>query len=81
MAVKKIRARIKTVVASSGSAEEAKKKLMIVQNKDKTGRRGKLRKKVTLLGYREIKQKVVMEREQEKYRGQKELMNVERREN
>jgi hypothetical protein len=81
LAVKKIRARIKTVVASSGSAEEAKKKLMIVQNKDKTGRRGKLRKKVTLLGYREIKQKVVMEREQEKYRGQKELMNVERREN
>jgi hypothetical protein len=49
---------------------------MIVHNREKTGRRGKRRKKVTLLGYR-----VVMEREQEKYRGQKELMNVERREN
>jgi hypothetical protein len=31
------------------------------------GRRGKLRKKVTLLGYGEIRQKVVMERQQEKY--------------
>jgi hypothetical protein len=41
---KKVRARIKTVVASSGSAEEVKKILLIVHNKEKKGRRGKLRK-------------------------------------
>jgi hypothetical protein len=39
LAVKKVRARIKTVVASSGSAEEGKKRLMIVHNKEKKGRR------------------------------------------
>jgi hypothetical protein len=33
----KVRARIKTVVASSGSAEEVKKRLMIVHNKEKKG--------------------------------------------
>jgi hypothetical protein len=70
---KKIRARIKTVVASSGSAEEVKKKLMIVHNEEKKGRRGKLRKKVMLLGYREIRQKVVMEKQKEKYRKAKRI--------
>jgi hypothetical protein len=41
---RKVRARIKTVVASSGSAEEVRKKLVIVHNKEKKGRRGILKK-------------------------------------
>ncbi len=37
-------AKIKTVVASSGSAEEVRKKLLIVHKTEKKGRRGILRK-------------------------------------
>jgi hypothetical protein len=54
---RKVRARIKTVVASSGSAEETRKKLLIVHNKEKKGRTGILRKgSHYYCRYREIRQ-------------------------
>jgi hypothetical protein len=74
---RKIRARTKTIAASSGSAEEVRKKLMIVHNKEKKGMRLKLRKKVTLLGYREIRYTVGSnERQQEKYRKAKKYIFI-----
>ncbi len=66
---KKIRVKIKAVIASSASAKrEVEKTCMIVHDKEKGRKEGIAEEKATLQGQREIRQKVLMERQQEKYR-------------
>ncbi len=49
---------------------------MIVREKEKEERRGKLRKTTMLLGHREVRQKVLMRGKQERYMKAKRVDNM-----